>query len=153
MLSSCGKRVGQLALQRVSALHTCGVVYASKSELPAKPKGFIPLPDPWEHAVGVERFEMAMKKIGIDDPYDMGGKKRIENSTKDNPNIVSSTFDRRLIGCVCEEDATTIVWMWIYDGEAQRCRCGHWFKLVEYQFPKELDQYELPAPAETKQVA
>ena len=51
--------------------------------------------------------------------------------TKDKPNIVPSVADYRVVGCVCEEDATAINWMWLYKGEPKRCECGYWFKLVD----------------------
>ena len=51
--------------------------------------------------------------------------------TKEKPNLVPSVADFRVVGCVCEEDATSISWMWLYKGEPKRCECGYWFKLVE----------------------
>ena len=51
--------------------------------------------------------------------------------TKDSPNTVPSVCDFRVVGCVCEEDATAISWMWLYKGEPKRCECGYWFKLVD----------------------
>lgn len=49
--------------------------------------------------------------------------------TKDKPLEVFSMFDERIIGCVCEPDATMIVWKTIYLNEETRCDCGHWFVL------------------------
>lgn len=51
--------------------------------------------------------------------------------TKDNPNLVPSFEEKRLIGCVCEEDATSVNWMWVHKEEPKRCECGHWFKCVD----------------------
>lgn len=53
---------------------------------------------------------------------------RIESS-KEKPNMIPSAFESRMVGCVCEEDSNTIVWMWLEKGEAKRCQCGHWFQL------------------------
>lgn len=58
----------------------------------------------------------------------MKGQKR-GPGTKDNPNIVPSMCDSRIIGCICEEDSTSVAWMWIHEGHPRRCECGHWFKL------------------------
>ena len=49
--------------------------------------------------------------------------------TKDQPNLVPSAFESRLVGCVCEEEATHVTWMWLHAGTPRRCECGHWFKL------------------------
>ena len=66
----------------------------------------------------------------MQDPYEMQVYKRVAG-TKDKPNLVPSVCDVRVVGCVCEEDATCISWMWLYKGEPKRCECGYWFKLVE----------------------
>lgn len=49
--------------------------------------------------------------------------------TKEQPNLVPSAFDCRVVGCVCETDSTSVVWMWLHEGQPKRCGCGHWFKL------------------------
>ena len=66
----------------------------------------------------------------LQDPYEMKVYKRVAG-TAASPNLVPSVADFRVIGCVCEEDATAISWMWLYKGEPKRCECGYWFKLVE----------------------
>lgn len=50
--------------------------------------------------------------------------------TKDCPNEVPSAFESRIVGCICEEDATCVTWMWLHSDTPRRCQCGHWFKLV-----------------------
>uniref|UniRef100_A0A4D5RA10 Mitochondrial cytochrome c oxidase subunit Vb n=1 Tax=Scolopendra viridis TaxID=118503 RepID=A0A4D5RA10_SCOVI len=86
--------------------------------------------DPVEHATGLEKREILAKLAGNDNPFDMRVYKR-GPGTKDNPNLVSSVLPKRLIGCICEEDATCINWMWLHMGEPKRCECGYWFKLIE----------------------
>jgi len=54
--------------------------------------------------------------------------------TKDKPTLINSAYHERMIGCLCEEDATYINWMWLPKGEPKRCECGHWFKL-QYKAP------------------
>lgn len=50
---------------------------------------------------------------------------------KSSPTVVPSFYERRLVGCICEEDATSINWMWLEKGENKRCECGYWFQLAD----------------------
>ena len=68
----------------------------------------------------------------MQDPFLLKAVKR-HASTKNNPNLVPSYYDCRVIGCVCEEDSYAITWMWLFKGEPKRCQCGHWFKLEHYE--------------------
>lgn len=50
--------------------------------------------------------------------------------------MIPSAYDSRIVGCICEEDAGTIVWMWLHKGEPKKCQCGYWFQLFyETPFP------------------
>ena len=49
--------------------------------------------------------------------------------TKDDPIIVDAMDKFRLVGCVCEEHAAHIKWMWLIEGRPKRCGCGHWMEL------------------------
>jgi cytochrome c oxidase subunit 5b len=89
------------------------------------------MPDPIEHATGLERRELEAIAAGNDNPFDMRVFKRKSGSTKASPTEVPSAFEKRIMGCVCEEGATSINWMWLYRGEPKRCECGHWFTLVK----------------------
>ncbi|XP_034947127.1 cytochrome c oxidase subunit 5B, mitochondrial-like [Chelonus insularis] len=89
-----------------------------------------PLPDPLEIATGLHKKELLAYKEGNMDPFDVKVAKRGEG-TKENPNLVGSCFDSRIVGCICEEDSTSIVWMWLHSDTPRRCFCGHWFKLVK----------------------
>ncbi|ERL87591.1 hypothetical protein D910_04982 [Dendroctonus ponderosae] len=89
----------------------------------------VTLGDPVEHATGLEKREILAKLAGNDNPFDMRVIKRGVGS-KAQPTPIPSAFDSRLVGCVCEEEATTINWMWLHKGEPRRCECGHWFNLV-----------------------
>lgn len=109
--------------------------------------------DPMEHATGIEKRELLAKAAGNDNPFDMKVFKR-GAGTKENPNLIPSAFDARIVGCICklnsvqlwlktfliptfrfislgEEDQTYVQWMWLQKGLSKRCECGHWFKLVE----------------------
>lgn len=86
--------------------------------------------DPVEHATGIEKREILAKISGNDDPFDMKVIKRVDGG-KSNPTLIPSAFDARIVGCVCEEDATSVTWMWLHKGQPKRCECGYWYKLVE----------------------
>ncbi|XP_065339950.1 cytochrome c oxidase subunit 5B, mitochondrial-like [Cloeon dipterum] len=86
--------------------------------------------DPLEHATGLEKRELLAEAAGNDNPFDMKIFKR-GPGTKDSPNLVPSCFESRIVGCVCEEDATSVNWMWLHQGTPRRCECGYWFKLTK----------------------
>merc|ERR1712071_409977 len=71
--------------------------------------------DSLDHATGLEKREILARQSGREGPYEMQVYKRVAG-TKANPNIVPSVADFRVVGCVCEEDATAISWMWLYKG-------------------------------------
>ncbi|XP_062269115.1 cytochrome c oxidase subunit 5B, mitochondrial [Platichthys flesus] len=87
------------------------------------------IPTDEEQATGLERIIMDAMKEGKD-PYNML-KPKWYSGTKEDPNIVPSITNKRIVGCICEEDNTSVVWFWIHDGEAQRCpSCGSYYQLV-----------------------
>ncbi|CAF0826888.1 unnamed protein product [Rotaria sp. Silwood1] len=96
--------------------------------------GKVRFPNPWDVILNKRRFEYAMKFKGYDDPFDMMPVKRIANSSADNPNLLPSCNDKRLMACICNEDVYHLKWMHLHRGEPKRCYCGHWFKLTERQF-------------------
>lgn len=57
--------------------------------------------DPMEHATGIEKRELLAKAAGNDNPFDMKVFKR-GAGTKDNPNLIPSAFEARIVGCICE---------------------------------------------------
>jgi len=87
------------------------------------------IPTDLEQATGVERKELEAILGGNPDPFNMNITKGAPG-TRDAPTLVPSMYDERIIGCVCEEEATTIVWMVLKKGGAQRCKCGNFFQLV-----------------------
>lgn len=54
-----------------------------------------------EHATGIEKRELLLKAAGNDNPFDMKVFKR-GAGTKENPNLIPSAFDARIVGCICE---------------------------------------------------
>ncbi|XP_030055457.1 cytochrome c oxidase subunit 5B, mitochondrial [Microcaecilia unicolor] len=92
------------------------------------------IPTDEEQATGLERKVMQATKQGTD-PYSMF-KPRPYSGTKEDPHIVPSVTNCRLVGCICEEDNTCIIWFWLHQGEPQRCpSCGAHYKLVSHQLP------------------
>jgi len=87
------------------------------------------LPEKSEHCTGRERKEFELMQAGNDDPWLEKPIVRKANSTKEDPNIVLCPHERRLVGCMCNEEAHTIGWWYLWKGEPTRCMCGHWFKL------------------------
>ncbi|CAH1397298.1 unnamed protein product [Nezara viridula] len=85
--------------------------------------------DPVDHATGLEKKELLARISGNDNPFDLRVLKR-GSGCRDSPNMIPSSFDARLVGCVCDEDSTSLQWMWLHQGCPRRCACGHWFQLT-----------------------
>lgn len=88
------------------------------------------IPSLEEHATGLEKKELDAIARGNLDPFDMEPMKR-GVGTKEQPNLVKSVEDKRMIGCVCDEDDVAIKYMWLHKNEMKRCSCGYWFKLID----------------------
>ncbi|XP_072292353.1 cytochrome c oxidase subunit 5B, mitochondrial-like [Eucyclogobius newberryi] len=92
------------------------------------------IPSDEEQATGLERRTLQSLKHGKD-PYSIM-KPQTYAGTKDDPHIVPSIGNKRMVGCVCEEDNTAIVWFWLHEGDMQRCpSCGSHYKLVPHELP------------------
>ncbi|XP_072912584.1 cytochrome c oxidase subunit 5B, mitochondrial-like [Hemitrygon akajei] len=90
------------------------------------------IPTDEEQATGLEKIIMQAMKTGKD-PYNVLKPKEYAG-TKSDPHIVPSITNKRLVGCVCEEDNTSVIWFWLHEGETQRCpSCGAHYKLVPHQ--------------------
>jgi len=88
------------------------------------------MPDGLGHSVGPERWELLTRLAGNEDPFEMNIKKRA-SGTRSDPTLIPSMYEKRLVGCICEEDAISIKWMFLVKGEPKRCHCGYWYKLVD----------------------
>ena len=55
--------------------------------------------------------------------------------------FVSHYILNDVTNAVGEEDSISINWMFLYKGEAKRCQCGNWFKLVELDTSKHGGQH------------
>ncbi|XP_077479785.1 cytochrome c oxidase subunit 5B, mitochondrial [Stigmatopora argus] len=92
------------------------------------------IPTDEEQATGLEKIIMKAMKEGTD-PYSMLKPKDYAGS-KEDPHLVPSISNKRMVGCVCEEDNTAIVWFWLHEGEPHRCpECGAHYKLVPHELP------------------
>jgi len=92
------------------------------------------MPDPIEHATGLERKELEAYARGNDDPLYNKPIKR-GPGTKAQPTLIPSFNDKRIVGCICHEDAFYINYMWVHAGDPKRCECGHWYKLTKAEDP------------------
>ncbi|XP_067857077.1 cytochrome c oxidase subunit 5B, mitochondrial-like [Heptranchias perlo] len=89
------------------------------------------IPTDEEQATGLEKKIMQALKAGKD-PFNVLKPKEYAG-TKDDPHIVPSVTNKRLVGCVCEEDNTAVIWFWLHEGDAQRCpSCGAHYQLVPH---------------------
>ncbi|XP_035927242.1 cytochrome c oxidase subunit 5B, mitochondrial-like [Halichoerus grypus] len=77
--------------------------------------GSVPTDD--DQATGLEREVMmaAWKEL---DPYNVLAPKAAAG-TKEDPNLVPFTTNKRMVGCICEGDDSTVIWFWLHKGEAQ----------------------------------
>ncbi|KAM7385897.1 hypothetical protein PAMP_001943 [Pampus punctatissimus] len=92
------------------------------------------IPTDEEQATGLERRTLQAFKQGKD-PYSIL-KAKHNAGTKEDPHIVPCIGTKRLVGCICEEDNSAIVWFWLHEGNAQRCpSCGSHYKLVYHELP------------------
>ncbi|XP_056386230.1 cytochrome c oxidase subunit 5B, mitochondrial-like [Hyla sarda] len=107
-------------------------VYLSRPCVRAMSAGGIPSDE--EQATGLEKKILSALKKG-EDPYNIR-KPKSYAGTKDNPHIVPSVNKQRIVGCICEEDNSQVIWFWVHDGQVNRCpQCGSHYKLVPYELP------------------
>ncbi|XP_047706556.1 cytochrome c oxidase subunit 5B, mitochondrial-like [Prionailurus viverrinus] len=128
MASRLLRGVGSLAAQALRVRGPNGVA-AVRSMASGASGGGVPTDD--EQATGLEREVMMAARKGLD-PYNMLAPKAA-SGTKEDPNLVPSITDKRIVGCICEEDNSAVIWFWLHKGEAQRCpSCGTHYKLVPH---------------------
>ncbi|KAL1494047.1 hypothetical protein ABEB36_009710 [Hypothenemus hampei] len=86
--------------------------------------------DPVEHTTGLEKRELLALLAGNEDPFNEEAICR-GPGTRMQPTEIPSSFDSRIVGCICDEESYTIQWIMLYKDEPKRCECGHWFNLVQ----------------------
>ncbi|XP_038955296.2 cytochrome c oxidase subunit 5B, mitochondrial [Rattus norvegicus] len=90
------------------------------------------VPTDEEQATGLEREIMIAAQKGLDQ-FNMLPPKAA-SGTKEEPNLVPSISNKRIVGCICEEDNCTVIWFWLHKDESQRCpNYGKHYKLVPHQ--------------------
>uniref|UniRef100_A0A674IPN1 Cytochrome c oxidase subunit 5B, mitochondrial n=1 Tax=Terrapene triunguis TaxID=2587831 RepID=A0A674IPN1_9SAUR len=95
---------------------------------------YLGIPSDEEQATGLERKTLEAMKKG-QDPYSILKPKGYAG-TREDPHIVPSINKKRLVGCICEEDNSAVIWFWLHAGESQRCpSCGAHYKLVHHDVP------------------
>ncbi|NP_001290631.1 cytochrome c oxidase subunit Vb [Esox lucius] len=120
-------------------LRTCTTLQLTRNNVVARslPRSMGTLkgvPTDEEQATGLERRALQALKKGRD-PYSILKPKQYAG-TKDDPHIVPGINNKRLVGCLCEEDNTAIVWFWLHEGEPQRCpECGSHYLFVRHELP------------------
>lgn len=95
------------------------------------------IPTDAEQATGLEKKEYDALAAGIEDPFNMIPM-RGPPGTKDKPIEVLSMYDSRIIGCICEPDATSIQWKVLKLNELTPCACGSYY-LLKRGNPTKLD--------------
>ncbi|CAH1775372.1 unnamed protein product [Owenia fusiformis] len=126
------QRTAQITSVRYSG-HTPSVIDPQEGKV-ATDK--VSMADTLGQSVGAERYEQLMRLAGNEDPFEMNVM-QMGKGTKSEPTAIPSLYEKRLVGCICEEDAVSINWMHLHKGEPKRCECGYWFKL-EAKKPEKL---------------
>ncbi|VUZ41309.1 unnamed protein product [Hymenolepis diminuta] len=63
-------------------------------------------------------------------------------TSENEPNLIPFDEERRVVGCICHEDTHHISYLLLYKGLTTRCKCGHWFKLVDFnEYEAARDRY------------
>ncbi|XP_017494435.1 PREDICTED: cytochrome c oxidase subunit 5B, mitochondrial-like [Rhagoletis zephyria] len=86
--------------------------------------------DPMDHATGIEKRELEQLKAGNKDPWLLDTVLKRGPGTREQPNMIPSAFDGRIVGCSCKGNRF-VNWMWLEKGEPKRCECGYYFQLKE----------------------
>lgn len=125
-----------------------GYVDPADPNEPPIPSDKVNFPDVTEHATGEEKLFLLAFENGILDPYCNLPAVRGDRGTRDNPVIIESFDDSRMVACVCEDTQNHHKFTTLYKGEPKRCQCGHWMELVDAprfweKIPKE-DLLDIP---------
>ncbi|XP_043841810.1 cytochrome c oxidase subunit 5B, mitochondrial-like [Dromiciops gliroides] len=111
----------------VQALRACGLARAAARSMASG--GGIPSDE--VQANDLEREIMMAARNDLY-PYNILAPKA-SPGTKEEPNLVPSITDKRIVGYICEEDNSAVIWFWLHKGETQHCpNCGTHYKLVPH---------------------
>jgi len=89
-------------------------------------------PADYHKVTGIEKRELDQRLSGNADPFKMSTAIRTgPKGTKENPIMVPSMMEERIVGCTCDEDSPQINWIVIKQNEMKRCVCGNAFKVYK----------------------
>ncbi|EDW63325.1 cytochrome c oxidase subunit 5B, mitochondrial [Drosophila virilis] len=86
------------------------------------------LTDDMELATGIFKRELMLRQAGCNDPWAMKRPMKRGAGRENDPTVIPSAFDGRLVGCLCLGDRAP-KWMWLEKGNPKRCECGHYYVL------------------------
>ncbi|KAG8440949.1 hypothetical protein GDO86_006620 [Hymenochirus boettgeri] len=116
-----------------SAVQAFSRIGAARLAAPCRSMSAGGIPTDEEQATGMEKKVMMALQQGKD-PYSMmkpqqyAGPRRILNCP--------FHYNKRIVGCICKRNNTSVVWFWLHQGEAQRCpSCGAHYQLVSHHLP------------------
>ncbi|CAH0677807.1 unnamed protein product [Spodoptera exigua] len=84
--------------------------------------------DPLDHVTGLEKRELLAHLAGDCDPFRIMSIKK-GPGTRERPNLIPSSNDKRLVACSCSPCDNHLEFMWLHLGCPKRCGCGYWFEL------------------------
>ena len=128
--------IGNVCLR--TAIHGNKMVSSSRllatSTLRWKSRNDEMIPTDMKQANNLEKWEMLAKEAGNDNPFATYNIKP-DAATGISPSLpimVPSMEDSRMVGCCCQNDYEEVVWFELKKGGIQRCDCGYYFKLIDY---------------------
>ncbi|TPP65697.1 hypothetical protein FGIG_03043 [Fasciola gigantica] len=97
---------------------------------------------PVSKGVSKMQEEMIKQLEVVDLEFRTYKERRIQPSTRENPNLVGSALERQVSTCVCYPDTHYVRYMVLYRDLPMRCQCGHWFKLIDMdRFEQEREKH------------
>jgi cytochrome c oxidase subunit 5b len=95
------------------------------------------VPDTYLQVTGKERAEIIEIAKGNLDPWGFNQDRSGPVGTKDKPREIPSTKPWRIVGCICDEEAESILWTKLHwDMGSVPCPCGQeYYKLVPVKSP------------------
>merc|ERR1712080_675848 len=96
------------------------------------------MPDPVEHATGLEKYKLLAKQAGNEDPFFL---QSIGEREPRMSQLLSTLWTITGWLDVCVKKRTQLKWTWLSQGVPKRCECGYWMELKSHPAP---DKYALP---------
>ncbi|KAH8397630.1 hypothetical protein KR215_010957 [Drosophila sulfurigaster] len=122
-----GALMRQLGLQKLLGAFGAKAVLAQRG-IGTTPVAKKQLTDDMELATGIFKRELQLRQAGCNDPWAMAKPMKRGAGRENDPTVVPSVFDGRMVGCLCHDDRAP-KWMWLEKGAPKRCECGHYYVL------------------------